>query len=67
LQTNPGDDVGARHLILAIKMNMSFDDFEKRFNKGGYYDSEMMEWFDKNYKKFPDEFDWWEKAVEQYC
>ena len=66
LETNPGDNVGVRNYILAIRMNMSFEEFEKRFNKGGYYDSELVEWFDKNYKKFPDEFDWWEKAIEEY-
>ncbi len=65
LRTNPRDNVGARDYILAIRMNMSFEGFEKRFNKGGYYDSELTEWFDKNYKKFTDEFDWWEKAVEE--
>lgn len=66
LKTNPGDNVGARDYILAIKMNMSFEEFENRFNKGGYYDMELTDWFDKNYKKFPDEFGWWEKAVEKY-
>lgn len=66
LKTNPGDNVGARDYILAIRMNMSYEDFERRFNKGGFYDNDMIEWFEKNYKKFPDEFDWWEKAVEEY-
>lgn len=66
LKTNPGDNVGARDFILAIKMNMSFNEFEKKFNKGGFYDSDLMDWFDENYKKYPDEFDWWEKAVEKY-
>jgi tetratricopeptide (TPR) repeat protein len=66
LKTNPGDNVGARDYILAIRMDMSFEDFERRFNKGGFYDNEMINWFEKNYKKFPDEFDWWEKAVEKY-
>lgn len=65
LKTNPRDNVGARDYILAIRMNMSFEDFEKRFNKGGFYDMELSDWFDKNYKSFPDEFDWWEKAVEE--
>ncbi len=46
-------------------MGMSFDDFENRFNKDGFYDTELMDWFDKNHKKFPDEFDWWEKAAEE--
>jgi len=66
LKTNPGDNVGARDYILAIRMNMSFEEFEKRFNKGGYYDTELSDWFDENYKRFPDEFDWWEKAMEKY-
>ncbi|MDP2753558.1 MAG: tetratricopeptide repeat protein [Nitrospirota bacterium] len=66
LKTNPGDNVGARDFILAIKMNMSFEEFEKKFNKGGFYDSALMNWFEENYKKFPDEFEWWEKAVEKF-
>ena len=65
LKTNPNDNVGARYYILAIRMNMGFEEFEDRFNKGGYYDSEMMDWFDRNYKSFPDEFSWWEKAIEE--
>lgn len=66
LRTNPGDNIGARDFILAIRMNMSYDEFEDTFNKGGYYDMELMDWFDDNYKRFPDEFDWWEKAMEKY-
>jgi tetratricopeptide (TPR) repeat protein len=65
LQTNPNDNVGARDFILAIRMNMSFEEFERQFNKGGYYDTDLVEWFERNYKKFPDEFGWWEKAVEE--
>jgi len=66
LKTNPGDNVGARNYILAIRMNMSFEEFENHFNKGGYYDMELSDWFDKNCKRFADEFGWWEKAVEKY-
>ena len=66
LKTNPVDNVGARNYILAIRMDMSFEEFEERFNKGGYYDTELSDWFDENYKRFPDEFDWWEKAVKKY-
>ncbi|MFO7968055.1 MAG: hypothetical protein R6U44_10705 [Archaeoglobaceae archaeon] len=65
LKTNPGDNVGARHYILAIRMGMTFDEFEDRFDKGGYYDTELMDWFEDNYKDFPDEFGWWEEAVEE--
>ncbi|MEA3432235.1 MAG: tetratricopeptide repeat protein [candidate division WOR-3 bacterium] len=66
LKTNPGDNVGTRDYILAIRMNMSFEEFENRFNKGGYYDTELSDWFDENHKRFPGEFDWWEKAIEKY-
>jgi len=65
LKTNPMDNVGARDYILAIRMGMSFDEFEGRFNRGGYYDIELTEWFDKNYGRFPEEFGTWEKVVEQ--
>ena len=61
LKSNPNDNIGARDFILAINMNMTFDQFEDRFNKGGYYDKDLIEWFDANYKKFPHEFEWWEK------
>lgn len=61
LRTNPGDNIGARNYILAIRMNISYDKFENRFDKNGYYDMELMDWFDENYKRFPDEFEWWEK------
>ncbi|KXA97299.1 hypothetical protein AKJ38_01520 [candidate division MSBL1 archaeon SCGC-AAA259I14] len=65
LATNLADNVGARKYILAIRMGMSLEEFEDRFNKGGYYDSEVMEWFDENYERFSDEFDQWEEMVEE--
>jgi len=66
LRTNPGDNAGVRDFILAIRMKMAYEAFEKRFNRGGYYDNELTDWFNENYKKFPDEFDWWDKAMEKY-
>jgi tetratricopeptide (TPR) repeat protein len=66
LKSNPSDNIGARNYILAIRMHMSFDEFEEKFNKDGFYDSSLIDWFDDNYKKFPDEFDWWDKATEEY-
>ncbi|KXA89141.1 hypothetical protein AKJ61_03480 [candidate division MSBL1 archaeon SCGC-AAA259B11] len=65
LDANPADHVGARHYILAIRMEMSLEEFENRFNKGGYYDTDVMDWFDENYEKFQDEFKRWEEAVEE--
>ncbi len=61
LRTNPNDNLGVRDFILAIRKGMSYEEFERRFNKGGYYDSELVEWFEKHYKEFPDEFEWWER------
>lgn len=65
LKLNPNDNAGVRQFILAIRMNLTFDQFEKKFNKDGYYDSDLMNWFDKNFKKFPEEFDSWLKEIEQ--
>lgn len=66
LRTNPGDNPGVRFYILAIRMGMSFKEFEKQFNRDGFYHTDLFDWFEENCKKFPDEFDWWEKAVEEY-
>lgn len=66
LSTNPGDNPGVRYYILAIKQGMSYREFEKRFDEGGYFSSKLDHWFEKNYKKFPEEFGWWEKAMEEY-
>ncbi|MEX1212375.1 MAG: hypothetical protein WEA36_06000 [Balneolaceae bacterium] len=59
LKTNPNDNIGARHYVLAIRLGMSFRKFENRFDRGGYYDSEVNTWFDQNSRKFPEEFGWW--------
>ncbi len=59
--TNPNDNVAARYYILAIRMGFTFSGFEDRFNKGGYYDQELSDWFDEHVHRFTDEFDWWLK------
>lgn len=64
LKSNPNDNAGVRNFILAIRMGLSYIDFENKFNKGGYYDSGIINWFEKNYNKYPDEFDWWIKETE---
>jgi tetratricopeptide (TPR) repeat protein len=66
LQTNPGDNIGARYFILAIKMDMSFYKYESCFDKGGFYDDKISDWFDENHRKFPNEFGCWEKAIEKF-
>ncbi|MCX6089884.1 MAG: hypothetical protein NTX88_05885, partial [Candidatus Atribacteria bacterium] len=65
LRTNPGDNIGARDHILAIRMGMTFEEFQESFDRGGFYDGDIVNWFDENYKNFPDEFEWWVKAIEE--
>jgi len=65
LKMNPNDNPGVRYFILAIRMGMSLGEFDKKFDKGGYWTSEIVEWFDTNYKLFPEEFEWWEKLWEE--
>jgi len=67
LKMNPVDKVGVRYYILAIRMNIGFEEFEEYFEiDGGYYDRGIGEWFEEYYKKFPEEFGCWEKAIEKY-
>ncbi len=66
LRTNPADNPGVRYFILAILENMSFEEFDDRFAKGGFYTPELDAWFIREIKKYPDEFGWWEKEMEKY-
>ncbi len=65
LRTNPNDNPGVRYYILGIRLNLSLEEFENRFDRGGFWDRDIEEWFRKNWNKFPDEFGWWEKAIEE--
>jgi len=65
LRSNPNDNVGTRNYILAIRKNISFNDFELRFNKGGFYDMDLPNWFDANYKSYLDEFEWWDEETDK--
>lgn len=65
LKTNPNDNPGVRFYILAIKMNMTFERFEERFVKGGYYGVEIDDWFNRHFNRFPEEFGWWEKMFDE--
>lgn len=56
LSTNPNDNIGARYYILAILLGFSFHEFEGRFNKGGFYDMDLTNWFTEHYHLFPAEF-----------
>lgn len=59
LISNPNDNIAARFYILAIRMGFTYYGFEDRFNKGGYYDQEVNEWFEEHVARFSEEFQWW--------
>lgn len=67
LHSNPRDNIGARTYILAIRLGMKFDEFEtEMMSEQGYgYDGTKMMEFEEKMKDFPDEFDWWFKAVKE--
>ncbi len=64
LRSNPNDNLGVRYFILAIRKNMKFTEFDERFNKKGFYTNEIDHWFYNNYLLFPEDFEWWEKEIE---
>ncbi len=68
LKANPHDNIGARHNILAIRLGLGAD-YESEFetkDMPGYLDAlKVMNWFDKHVQKFPEEFEWWLKAVKE--
>lgn len=67
LHFNPNDNIGARSDILAIRMGLGPDYIQQFITKDtlpGCIDGKLsMDWFDKNSKKYPEEFDWWKKIV----
>ena len=64
LRANPNDNVSARDYILAIRLGLTFAQFEKKFaSQFGYDGLKLMDWFDKNISRFPEDFDWWKEAV----
>ena len=63
-EPNPDDNIGARDYILAVRMGMTFEAFEEQFlGEYGYDALKMIDWFDRNIRRFPEEFGWWQKAV----
>lgn len=64
-KTNPQDNIGARYYILAIRLGFTLAGFEDRFNKGGYYNNDLNNWFDEHASRYPEEFDSWLKEMEK--
>lgn len=68
LQTNPNDNIGARYEILAIQLGLDPDYAEEMFPASipGAIDAIKSEdWFQENAEKFPEDFDWWFKAIRK--
>lgn len=64
LRLNPNDNQGARYNILAIRMGLALEEWQKPFEVEedgkiiGLNALKTSEWFHENAKKFPDEFEW---------
>ncbi len=67
LASNLNDNIGARHSILAVRLGLGADDWYEPFaTPEGYLRAvEVMEWFDRESKKFPEEFAQWRRASEE--
>lgn len=65
LASNPDDNIGARHSILAIRLGLAADTWSDPFAtpEGFLKAKEVFEWFDRESEQFPDEFAQWRKAV----
>jgi tetratricopeptide (TPR) repeat protein len=61
LDTNPNDNPGVRYFMVAILENMTENEFNRRFDKGGYWDNEIDDWFDKKIINHQKEFSQWLK------
>lgn len=63
-RTNPNDNQGARNSILALRLGLGPQEWQKPFamvRDGrilGLDAFKLTEWFEKNSKKFPEEFQW---------
>ena len=64
LKMNPHDNQGIRYNILAIRMGLNFDKWQKSFEViqdgqvVGLDGLRVSKWFDKNAPKFEDDFKW---------
>lgn len=71
LRANPGDNQGARYSIVAIRLGLGTD-WDAQFEvKDGPLAGEALDamavdkWYEKNAKKFPEEFDWLKGAMKE--
>lgn len=70
LHANPGDNQGVRFYILAIRLGLGTDWYAPFEVKDGPMAGQAIDaissskWFEKNAKKFPEEFGWLRKAMK---
>lgn len=69
LASNPGDNIGARHSILALRLGYG-PDYEELFMPTtapffGLDASKLYGWFDSKSIKFPEEFHEWSEATKE--
>ncbi|MDA3840760.1 MAG: tetratricopeptide repeat protein [Patescibacteria group bacterium] len=70
LRANPLDNQGIRHYILAIRLGLDEDKWSRPFQAKNSFPGaldafKMSDWFNRNVKKYSDEFDWWFKTNEE--
>ncbi len=65
LATNSNDNPGVRFFMLAILEKMPVEEFDNRFDKGGCWDDDICEWFNKNVHNHDKEFGWWLKIADE--
>lgn len=63
--SNIRDNIGARYYILAIRLNLDYEDYTDQFESSGYLDQKIFDWFDTESKKFPEDFDEFNKMHEE--
>jgi len=65
LKSNPHDNIGARNSILALRLGLDFDSWDEPFRTpDGYLAARpLFEWFERESKRFPEEFAVWKEAV----
>lgn len=75
LRSNPNDNQGVRYNILAIRMGVGVEEWQKPFEAKrngkivGLDAIKVQEWFERNAEKYPDDFEWllklWKKWGEK--
>jgi tetratricopeptide (TPR) repeat protein len=57
LKADPQDEPGVRFFILAIRSDMTYDEFYEKFDDVEMFDEEVENWFERYSPHYPDEFE----------